>query len=839
MNNLTENDYKNFADSFITPEIIEAAKIQRVNDLEGAERMGRQRNASTDYSGVVFGYFLPEQMSPREYRLRRDTPDLQRKADGTTKIAGKYLSPPGAANMIYFPPNCLKVWLTDTSIPIVFTEGEKKELALHRVALHNLSDALEKPRFIALGLGGVWNFSGIIGKTVNADGTRQNEKGLITDFHLIEWKGREVKILFDANVSTNKSVYIARQNLARKLKELGAEVYLADCPELPGCNGIDDVLGNIEREQNTDAAVQKCLEIIDGASAFKIEKVSQANTILSLVEGVELFHTPDGEAFASIDAGGHIEHHRLNSKHFRQWLSYQFYKSDGKSPSSQAIQDAIGTLSGQALFDGETRETFIRLAAFGGKIYLDLCNEAWQIIEISCESWRVIEAQDAPVKFRRTKGMGALPTPNGDGDISKLRKFLNVDDRNYTLLLAWLINCFRPDYPFPILIVNGEQGTAKSTTSKLLRELVDPSLPPFRSSPRDERNLIIAASNSWICAFDNLSDVPNWLSDALCRISTGGGFAARTLYENDEETIFSAKRPIILNGIGDIASRPDLLDRSLRTKLEVIPKNNRKPEREFWAEFEEEKSAIFTALLEAVSIALSKIESTSLSELPRMADFALWATAAETGLELAAGTFMNTYTQNREDAHAIVLEDSIIADVLQEFCERKGNGGDFSNDNILLKHFLVELEVIAGDKRSKDKNFPKSSKGLRNALERINPNLREIGIRIIFNGKHGSQAREGASLSLEYTCKQTSLSSQTSLTLQNKGDLGDESSDAANDTQVSNVTNITNETSNITAIKSNDSNSLAQNSDVSDESDVHSQSYSNDNGDAEYVDTEI
>lgn len=839
MNNLTENDYKNFADSFITPEIIEAAKIQRVDDLEGAERMGKQRNASSDYSGVVFGYFLPEQNYPREYRLRRDTPDLQRKADGTTKIAGKYLSPPGAANMIYFPPNCLKVWLTDTSIPIVFTEGEKKELALHRVAWHNLSEAAEKPRFLALGLSGVWNFSGTIGKTVNANGTRQNEKGLITDFHLIEWKGRKVTILFDANVSTNKNVYIALQTFARKLKELGADVYLADCPELPGCNGIDDVLGRVEREQNTDAAVRKCLEIIDGASAFKIEKISQANTILNLVEGVELFHTPDGEAFASIEADEHIEHHRLSSKHFRQWLSYQFYKSDGKSPSSQAIQDAIGTLSGQALFDGETREMFTRLAAFDGKIYLDLCNEAWQIIEISSESWRVIEAQNAPVRFRRTKGMGALPTPNGDADISKLRKFLNVDDRNFTLLLAWLINCFRPDYPFPILIVSGEQGTAKSTTSKLLRELVDPSLPPFRSSPRDERNLIIAASNSWICAFDNLSEVPNWLSDALCRISTGGGFAARTLYENDEETIFSAKRPIILNGIGDIASRSDLLDRALRTKLEVIPKSNRKPEREFWAEFEKEKPVIFTALLEAVSSALGKIESTSLSELPRMADFALWATAAEMGLKLEAGAFMNAYTQNREDAHAIVLEDSIIADVLQEFCEKKGNGSDFSNDNILLKQFLIDLEVTAGDKRSKDKNFPKSSKGLRNALERINPNLREIGICITFHGKHGSKAREGASLSLEYTCKQTSPSSQTSPTPQNKDELCDGSGDAANDTQINNITNVTNGTSNVTAIKYNNSNGLATKGDEGDESDVHLQSYSNDDSDAEYVDTEI
>ncbi|CAN5564270.1 hypothetical protein BH10ACI1_BH10ACI1_10860 [soil metagenome] len=830
---LTNSDLQSFADSFITPEIAEKAGLFRVDSITGAEMMLRKTTASSDYAGVIYPNFLPEQMKPREYRLRRDKPDLERKSDGAIKEKGKYLSPNGARNMIYFSPNCLNEYLADTSLQIVITEGEKKALVIDRVAWHGLTDDVKKPRFLALGLSGVWNFRGKVGIETTSDGGRQDLKGLIPDFHLIEWKKRKVTILFDANVSTNEGVKFARLTLGRELRALGANVFLADCPEIEGCNGIDDVLGKIEREHGTDAAVEGCFEILDAAThKAKDEKISQANQIICLAEGLELFHTSDGEAFASIEVGEHIENHRVNSKNFREWLSYQFYKMQGKSPSAQALQDAVGTICGQAKYEGDKREIYVRLASFERKIYLDLCNDEWQIIEIDADGWRIIEAKDAPVRFRRTKAMLALPTPARNGDIFKLRNFLNVNDENLILILAWLVNCFRPDYPFPIMIFGGEQGTAKSTSTKVLRELVDPSLTPFRSAPRDERDLIIAATNAWICAFDNLSIVPNWLSDALCRISTGGGFSTRTLYENDEETIFAAKRPIILNGIGDIANRGDLLDRALIVKLEAIPKAKRKPERQFWEEFEKEKDSIFSALLAAVSFALRNLENVSLAELPRLADFALWVTAAEQALGFEENSFMKAYTQNRENAHTIVLEDSILAEVLQELCEKNATDGKYEQDEVLLKDFLAELKVKAdtdGKERSKDKKFPKTPKGLRNQIERINPNLREIGIFITFHGRTGGNANKGASLSLEYDCNQTSQTSQTSQSPENKAETSDVVADVTQNGEMSNITNITNQTSNITNTKLNGNNDLASKSDVSDVGDVTFHLHSNSN----------
>jgi hypothetical protein len=836
---LTQADLETLSRSFITPKLAEQAGLFRADDLEGSEIVGKKRNAANDYSGVVFPYYLPENPHPREYRLRRDKPDFVQQSDGTIKEEGKYLTSPGCRNMLYFSPGCRNEHLTDVSLPIVITEGFKQPLALHRASLHGLTDSADKPRFLVIGLSGVWNFRGAKGKNTSAEGEQQNIKGFINDFDLVKLDGRKLVILYDPDARKKESVHFAEQGLAKELTERGADVYIADCPEMEGCNGIDDVLGKIEREQGTDAAVKKCVQIIEAAKPFKAEKVSQANQILSLAEDIELFHTSDRTAFASIEVGGHCEVHPVQSKSFRDYLSYQYYQTDGKAPSSQALQDAINSLSGKAKFEGKTQEVYIRLASFGGKIYLDLCNPEWQIVEIDADGCRVIEAKDAPVRFKRTKAMLPLPIPNGRGDISKLKNFLNVDEKNLTLIKAWLVNCFRPDFPHPILNFSGEQGTAKTTAAKVCRELVDPSLAPFRSAPRDERDLVIAAVNAWICSFDNLSSVSNSLSDGFCRISTGGSLATRTLYSDDEETIFTAKRPIILNGIGDIASRSDLLDRALLIKLEAIPKDKRKPEREFWAEFERERTPIFSALISAVSLALRNIEHVTLPELPRMADFALWATAAETGLGLEENAFMKAYTENRENAHSIVLEDSTLAEVLQEFCTAKAENGEYKDPKILLKDLLNELKETAGEKRLKNKDFPKSSKGLRNQIERINPNLREIGIFITFHGRTGSNADKGASLSLDYDCNPTSVTSVTSESPQNQVQTADVAADVTQNSKMSNVSNSTNVSSNVRIINTKNNNGLASKIDVTDVTDVTLQPYSNGNEKAEFVDMEI
>jgi hypothetical protein len=142
-----------------------------------------------------------------------------------------------------------------------------------------------------------------------------------------------------------------------------------------------------------------------------------------------------------------------------------------------------------------------------------------------------------------------LPVPERGGSIEALRSFLNLSNQNeFVLVVAWLLAALRSSGPYPLLAISGEQGSAKTVLSKLLRALVDPSVAPVRALPREERELMIAAHNGHLLAFDNLSGLPAWLSDALCRLASGGSFAVRQLYTDDEEVLFKAARPTFLNG---------------------------------------------------------------------------------------------------------------------------------------------------------------------------------------------------------------------------------------------------------------------------------------------------
>src|SRR5262249_1956781 len=176
--------------------------------------------------------------------------------------------------------------------------------------------------------------------------------------------------------------------------------------------------------------------------------------------------------------------------------------------------------------------------------------------------------------------------------------------QQFILTVAWLLGCLRSHGPYPVLAITGEQGSAKSSFSRTMRNLVDPNAVPLRSLSRNERDVFIAASNGHILAFDNVSYLPAWLSDTLCQIATGGGFTTRELYTDGEEKLFSASRPSLLNGIVEIVERPDLASRSLFLSLPPISDHERRTEAELEAAFSEAWPKILGALLDGVATGL-------------------------------------------------------------------------------------------------------------------------------------------------------------------------------------------------------------------------------------------
>jgi hypothetical protein len=450
---------------------------------------------------------------------------------------------------------------------------------------------------------------------------------------------------------------------------------------------------------------------------------SQATRLvdLALATEMDLFHTPGNVPYATVSVDNHRQTHATRSTAFRRLLSHLFYQAEGKTPGGQAIADALGTLEGMAQFQGDEVPVHTRFAEYEDRIYVDLADEEWRVIEVTSEGWRVVS--DAPVRFRRPRGMLSLPDPEPGGMISELGDFWNVERDDSPLLAGAIIQYARPRGPYPVLAVHGEQGSAKSTLARVVKAVLDPSEAAVRSEPREVRDLAIAAHNGWIVALDNVSWLPNWLSDAICRLATGGGFATRQLYSDDEEAIFTFQRPVILNGIEEIATRGDLLDRALVLHLPAIPEHQRRLESELWAAFTEAHPRLLGAVLDAVSTALRNRDRVHLDRMPRMADFAVWVTAAEPALGWEPGTFMKAYSGNREAANELALDASPVSMPIRSLVDRKPWTGTATE-------LLKVLDALVGDAVTNRKSWPKTGRTLSNTISRLAPNLRAVGIEI-------------------------------------------------------------------------------------------------------------
>jgi hypothetical protein len=255
-----------------------------------------------------------------------------------------------------------------------------------------------------------------------------------------------------------------------------------------------------------------------------------------------LFHTATGTAFIDIEIEGHREAWPVRGKQLRAWLRRRHYEETGGALAGEAIRSMVDLLEARSQFDAPERTVHVRVAEHEGRIYSDLADKEWRAVEITPDEWRVIGSP--PVRFKRAAGMLPLPVPQRGGSIHALAPFLNLPTASdFVLTVAWLLATLRPSGPYPLLAVAGEQGSAKTTLTKILRALVDPNAAPARSLSREERDLMIAANNGHVLAFDNLSGLSSWLSDAFCRLASGGSFALRQLFTDEDEILFHATQP--------------------------------------------------------------------------------------------------------------------------------------------------------------------------------------------------------------------------------------------------------------------------------------------------------
>ena len=398
----------------------------------------------------------------------------------------------------------------------------------------------------------------------------------------------------------------------------------------------------------------------------------------------------------------------------RASLAREFRRRHGGVASSSALADALNTLRGVAL-EAEPSAVHLRVARHNETIVIDLGDQSGRCVVVSSSGWEILPR--SPVLFRRSQLTGALPVPESGGSVEELWELLNVSKSDQELVLGWLLSGYIPDLPHPILLIGGEQGSAKSTNTRTIVSLVDPSPAPLRAQPRNLEEWAIPVSASWLSAFDNISSIPVWWSDLLCKGVTGDGWPKRALYTDDDLAVLAFQRTFILTTIDAGALRGDLGDRILLVDLEPIPPERRATEKELKQRLDRVRGRLFGALLDILVRVLQALPEVRPVELPRMADFAQLLAAMDMVLGTSA---LAKYIAQGSRISEEVLEGDAVADALGEFVRRTRKSWIGSAAEL--------LKAISPD--SVPTGWPRNAKALGGKLRRLAPALRATGISI-------------------------------------------------------------------------------------------------------------
>ena len=469
------------------------------------------------------------------------------------------------------------------------------------------------------------------------------------------------------------------------------------------------------QEEGTDKKKTK-----DG-SKQEGEKTSQASALVLLAKTIcELFIDQNDEPHASIPVQDHREVYRIDSKFFRNWLCGQYYETSLQVANDPALRSAISTLIGIATFRGEKRQVLLRVGEQDDKIFLDLADENWRSCEVTKTGWSVIDC--SPVTFCRTSSMRSLPEPRQPADINRLWRHVNVAQEDQLLLKAWMIEIFRRNSPDVVLELVGEQGSGKSFTHNNIIQLIDPNRVNLRSAPQKVDDLLVPASSTFCVNLENVSRLSPAMQDRLCSLSTGGGFATRTLYTNQEVTALDLQRPVIINGITGPVTHADLLDRTL--SLELPRLEEVRPPSAMKEAFEADRPHILAGILDLLSKVMVRLPGVNIhpKRLPRMADFALCGEAVYIASGRKSGEFLRDYAENRRRGIRRTLDAHPVGMALISFMESYHI--DYFEGTV--KQLLSELEPHKPD----GEKWIGSPKGLADGLRRLSPALRSVGIEV-------------------------------------------------------------------------------------------------------------
>jgi hypothetical protein len=451
----------------------------------------------------------------------------------------------------------------------------------------------------------------------------------------------------------------------------------------------------------------------------------------------ELFMDDSRTAFVRIPVGNHFEVWPLYGRRFEHWAAKQHHALTGKAPYSQALADARRVLGGLCE-EGTVYSLCNRVGGTWGEIWYDLGDESWKAVKITAGGWEMIDRP--PILFRRYEHQKPQVIPARGGDPHCLLELLNLPERENVrvLLMVYLVSCFVPDISHPILILTGPQGSAKSTFFRLLRTVVDPSVTLTLSFPSSPQELVQQLQHHWLACFDNVTGLPLWLSDTLCRASTGEGVSKRRLYTDDADVLYSFRRAVGISGLINPAIRPDLLDRCIVVELESIGSESRRTEEELQVAFRDRIPVILGGCFDSLVKAMVPKTDRETIHLPRMADFAKRGLRIAEGLGYDPKQFLDAYRDNIGELNEQAIEAQPFIQAVRAVVDEQGGRWEGAATRLLEEAGNIAQKIGL---RTDDKKWPKSPSWVTRRLTEGRINLQADGYEVSVTRKDRNRER--------------------------------------------------------------------------------------------------
>ena len=454
------------------------------------------------------------------------------------------------------------------------------------------------------------------------------------------------------------------------------------------------------------------------------------------------------QVFAIVKMNNHYETIELdkNNSKTNNWLRVQAVKKQFEVYSEDTCASAIGLIKANAMMDENTRNESIhlRLAYVKDEIYYDLGRADWKLVKITKDKISLVDySADTPM-FIRTSKTALQVEPNLNSNRSLLDEFVKLCRvPNPELFKVHLVSMFIDGVPMPIMAIHGHAGASKSTTSSMIKRVIDPSgrenEDNLKSFPNGEDNFVTSLSGSYFSAYENISHIDVDISNMLCRAVTGGSFEKRTQYTNGEVYTINVKRKVLINGIDFTISQSDLADRSIIYEFQRIPEEQRKTDKSI----EETFTKILPDLLGEIFQILQKVLPTipritqECKKLPRMASFGIFGEAIYQAMGHKQGEFLELYNENIKKNLESLYDSNPIIPCLEYVL------GDEKELTLQAENLYKQITGFATNEGYTTSRLPKAPNGLYNWFTRSKTLLDENNIKVTKEINKQSKAVSG------------------------------------------------------------------------------------------------